>query len=211
MLQLKRQAIVPGRRGVVDAARTAVVGRSPNSQNAFRAAGRSAPVCASGSGFATGSGSGSGSGCGSGSGNGDDDASARLPPDAAPVESPAQAYVDAGSPIAALANSLQCDICFMVPSFSILACNAGVCALTLCSTCFTKLSSSSRQRRCPTCRAQLPVTPNRNLTAEHSRDAVLGQLGQSVNPVGSEAYQSELDDCNLVESRRYPGISIRAR
>ena len=84
MLQLKRQAIVPGRRGVVDAARTAVVGRSPNSQNAFRAAGRSAPVCASGSGFATGSGSGCGSGSGNGSGNGDDDA--------APVES--MAHVD---------------------------------------------------------------------------------------------------------------------
>ena len=137
-------------------------------------------------------------------GSGSGEAPARLGSND-PVESMAQADVGPDSPIAALANGLQCPVCLVVPSFSILACNAGLCALTLCSSCFTRLNPCFGQRRCPMCRATLPQTPNRNLTAEHNRDAMLGQLRLSMNPVGSSAYQLELFDYNSIESRRYPG------
>ena len=34
---------------------------------------------------------------------------------------------------------------------------------------------------------------------------MLGQLGLSMNPIGSSTYQLELSDYNSIESRRYPG------
>jgi hypothetical protein len=166
--------------------------RSPNVGGALRPVGNSG----SGSGFGFGFGSGSGSGSGSGEAR---------PVAVRSVESMAQAAVGPDAAIAALANDLQCPVCLVVPSCSILACNAGLCALTLCSSCFTRPNSCFPPRRCPLCRAQLPLTPTRSLTAEQNRDAMLGQLGFSMNPVGSSAYQLELSDYDSIESRRYPG------
>jgi hypothetical protein len=190
------------RNAVCSSRRPQISCRSPDVGDALRPVGNSG----SGSGFGFGFGSGSGSCSGSGSGSGSCSGSGEARPVAVrSVESMAQAAVGPDAAIAALANGLQCPVCLVVPSFSILACNAGLCALTLCSSCFTRLNSCFPPRRCPLCRAQLPLTPTRNLTAEHNRDAMLGQLGFCMNPVRSSAYRLELSDYDSIESRRYPG------